>query len=86
MCSETFKGIPAYARRQPTQEELKKILKSNTPLIQTDKKFPMQMIRSKKHETFVMLSEREPTDDDDKRFHVSNTYETLPSGHYRLNK
>jgi hypothetical protein len=28
MCKEEFKGIPAYARKQPSQEELKKILES----------------------------------------------------------
>jgi hypothetical protein len=83
-CNEAFKGIPAYARKQPTHEELKKILESGVPPIQDRKKFPMQTIRSKKHETFVMHSEREPTDDDDKRYHVPNSYETLPWEHYRL--
>jgi hypothetical protein len=83
-CNEAFKGIPAYARRQPTQEELKKILESHTPPIQDRKKFPMQTIRSEKHETFVMFSERERTDEDDKQYHVPNTYETLPWGHYKL--
>jgi hypothetical protein len=44
----------------------------------------MQTIRSKKHEVFVMQMEREPTDEDDKRYHVPNSYETLPWGHYRI--
>jgi hypothetical protein len=82
--NEAFKGIPAYARKQPSHEELKKILESGVPPIQDRKKFPMQTIRSKKHETFVMHTEREPTDDDDKRYHIPNSYETLPWGHYRL--
>jgi hypothetical protein len=83
-CNEAFKGIPAYARRQPTHEELKKILESDQPPIQDHKKFTMQSIRSKKHETFVMLSEHEPTDEDDKRYHIPNSHETLPWGHSKL--
>jgi hypothetical protein len=56
----------------------------DVPPINERKKYPIQSIRSKNHETFVMMSEREPTDDDDKRYHVPNSYETLPWGHYRL--
>jgi hypothetical protein len=84
MCNETFKGIPAYARKQSSHDELKKILESGVPPIQDHKKFSMQTIRSKKHETFVMHTVREPTDDDDKRCHLPSSYETLPWGHYRL--
>jgi hypothetical protein len=83
-CNEAFKGIPAYAQKQPSHDELKNLLESGIPPIQDRKKFPMQTIRSNKHETFVMHTEREPTDDDDKRFHVPNSYETLPWGHYRI--
>jgi hypothetical protein len=83
--NEAFKGIPAYARKQVTQEDLQKILESGVPPVQDRKKFSMQSIRSKKHETFVVFSEREPTDHDDKRYHVPNSFETLPWGHYRIN-
>jgi hypothetical protein len=76
--NEAFKGIPAYARKQVTQEDLQKILESGVPPVQDRKKFSMQSIRSKKHETFVVFSEREPTDHDDKRYHVPNSFETLP--------
>jgi hypothetical protein len=60
------------------------MLQSEKPPIQDRKKYTMQTIRSKKHEVFVMQMEREPTDDDDKRYHVPNSYETLPWGHYRI--
>jgi hypothetical protein len=83
--SEAFQGIPTYARKKITQENLKKILESGKPPINDCKKFPMQTIRSKKHETFVTFSEREPTDYDDKRYHIPNSFETLPLGHYRIN-
>jgi hypothetical protein len=57
--NETFKGIPAYAWKQPSHEELKKMLESGVPSIQDRKKFPMQTIRFTKHEIFVMHTERE---------------------------
>jgi hypothetical protein len=84
VCNEAFKGIPGYARNKPNEEELEKMLQSEKPPIQDRKKYTMQTIRSKKHEVFVMQMEREPTDDDDKRYHVPNSYETLPWGHYRI--
>jgi hypothetical protein len=45
-CNEAFKGIPNYARRKPSQEELEQILKSNKPPIQDRKEYVMQSIRS----------------------------------------
>jgi hypothetical protein len=84
VCNEAFKGIPGYARNKPSEEELEKLLRSEKSPIQDRKKYTMQTIRSKKHEVFVMQMEREPTDDDDKRYHVPNSYETLPWGHYRI--
>jgi hypothetical protein len=84
VCNEAFKGIPGYARNKPNEEELEKMLQSEKPPIQDRKKYTMQTIRSKKHEVFVMQMEREPTDEDDKRYHVPNSYETLPWGHYRI--
>jgi hypothetical protein len=84
VCNEAFKGIPNYARKKPSQEELEEILKSNKPPIQDRKKYVMQTIRAKKHEVFVTKMERECTDEDDKRYYVPNSYETLPWGHYRI--
>jgi hypothetical protein len=84
VCNEAFKGIPAYARKQPNHDDLQELLASGVPPKVNPQTFSMQSIWSKKHETFVMLSEREPMDEDDKRYHVPNSYETLPWGHYKL--
>jgi hypothetical protein len=84
VCNEAFKGIPGYARNKPNQEELEKILRSEKPSIQDRKKYTMQTIRPRKHEVFVMQMEREPTDEDDKRYYVPNSYETLSWGHYKI--
>jgi hypothetical protein len=84
VCNEAFKGIPAYARKQPTQEELQELLASGNPPPVDMRTYSMQTIRSKNHETFVMQTERQPTDEDDKRYHVPNSYETLPWGHYKI--
>jgi hypothetical protein len=86
VCNEAFKGIPNYARSKPSQEELEEILKSNKPPIQDHKQYMLQSIRSKKHEVFVMQMERECSEDDDKRYHVPNSYETLPWGHHNICK
>jgi hypothetical protein len=82
--NEAFKGIPAYVRKHPNDKELQELLELGRPPEINPQTYSMQSIRSKKHETFVMQSEREPTDEDDKRYHVPNSYETLPWGHYRI--
>jgi hypothetical protein len=82
--NEAFKGIPAYVRKKPSDKELQKLLELGRPPEINPQTYSMQSIRSKNHETFVMQSEREPTDEDDKRYHVPNSYETLPWGHYRI--
>jgi hypothetical protein len=84
VCNEAFKGIPTYARKQPSHDDLQELLASEVPPEVNPQTCSMQSIRSKKHETFVMLNEREPTDKDDKRYHVPNSYETLPWGHYKI--
>jgi hypothetical protein len=57
------------------------MLMNNKPPEIISQSYSLQTIRSKNHETFVMESERECSDDDDKRYHVPETYETLPWGH-----
>jgi hypothetical protein len=79
--NEAFKGIPAYVRKQPSQKELEEMLMNNKPPEIISQSYSLQTIRSKNHETFVMESERECSDDDDKRYHVPETYQTLPWGH-----
>jgi hypothetical protein len=84
VANEAFKGIPGYARKKLSEEELEAIVRSEKPPIQDRKKYTMQTIRPRKHEIFIMELVREPTDEDDKRYYVPNSYETLPWGHYRI--
>jgi hypothetical protein len=79
--NEAFKGIPAYVRKQPSQKELEEMLMNDKPPEIISQSYSLQTMRSKNHETFVMESERECSDEDDKRYYVPETYQTLPWGH-----
>jgi hypothetical protein len=95
--SEAFKGIPSYARHEPKQEEIIEYLKSNIPpeVLLTARKdehgnilrgFKMKTIRTKLHELYIQESERDPSDKDEKRYHLPSDIRTLPWGHYELSR
>jgi hypothetical protein len=82
--NEAFKGIPTYVRKQPSDKVLENLLVSGKPPEIKPQSYSLQSIRSKNYKTFVMQNERELTDEDDKRYHVPNSYETLPWEYYKI--
>jgi hypothetical protein len=68
-------------RKQPSEKELEEMLINDKPPEIDSQNYSLQTIRSKNHETFVMESIRECTDEDDKRYYVPETYVTLSWGH-----